>query len=100
MCAHRGSKNSCTQSHRSFANYGLPTIVGYLRANGRSVGTSDLTRHQFDCLERLLETDAEDGVGLDAFEREDEENRAVVAEAVAQVIAGRGGFAFFGFGAG
>ena len=47
-----------------------------------------------------VEIGEEEAVGFDAFAREEEENAVRVAEAVAGVIAGRGGFAFFRFGAG
>src|SRR5882757_663362 len=43
----------------------------------------------------VVEIGEQDAVGFAAFARENEENVAV-REAVAQVIAGRGGFAFFG----
>ena len=45
------------------------------------------------------ESAAEDAIGFGAFERKNEKNVVVAAEAVAKVIAGRGGFALFRFGA-
>jgi len=47
----------------------------------------------------VVEIGEQDAVGFAAFARENEENVAV-GEAVAGVIAGRGGFAFFRFRAG
>jgi hypothetical protein len=48
----------------------------------------------------VQERGAQEAVGFGALEREDEENVVVAGEAVAKVIAGRGGFALFRFGTG
>jgi len=47
-----------------------------------------------------VELDDDAGGLLGALERQDEENVVVGAEAVAEVVAGRGGFAFFCSGTG